>query len=106
MADRGPVSRATIAAGTGLNKTTVSSLVAELIEIRLLAETGDDERPGNVGRPAQTVRLSGNGVASLGLEINIDYLATCARARRARVASRPTTRPGLLLRLSTATACS
>jgi predicted NBD/HSP70 family sugar kinase len=78
VADSGPVSRATIAAGTGLNKTTVSSLVAELIEMRLLAETGDDERPGNVGRPAQTVRLSGNGVVSLGLEINIDYLATCA----------------------------
>jgi predicted NBD/HSP70 family sugar kinase len=78
VADRGAVSRATIAAGTGLNKTTVSSLVTELIDMRVLVDTGNDERPGNVGRPAQTVRLSSTGVVSLGLEVNIDYLATCA----------------------------
>jgi predicted NBD/HSP70 family sugar kinase len=78
IAAREPLSRARIAAGTGLNKTTVSSLVAELIESGLVAETGDEERPGNVGRPAQTVRLNPDGALSLGLEIHFDYLSVCA----------------------------
>jgi predicted NBD/HSP70 family sugar kinase len=78
VADRGPLSRARIASGTGLNKTTVSSLVAELIDTGLVAETGDDERPGNIGRPAQTVQLNPDGALSLGLEIHFDYLSVCA----------------------------
>jgi predicted NBD/HSP70 family sugar kinase len=78
VAERGPLSRARIAAETGLNKTTVSSLVAELISIDLLHDTGDDERPGRVGRPAQTVRLKPDGAFSLGLEIHFDFLSACA----------------------------
>jgi predicted NBD/HSP70 family sugar kinase len=78
VAARGPLSRASVASGTGLNKTTVSSLVAELISTGLLDETGDDERPGTVGRPAQTVRLNPDGALSLGLEIHFDYLSVCA----------------------------
>src|SRR5918996_13872 len=38
VAERGPRSRATIALETGLNKTTVSSLVTELIGLDLLVE--------------------------------------------------------------------
>ncbi len=76
IAERGPRSRATIAAETGLNKTTVSSLVAELIARRLLAD-GVVTR-GGMGRPAQDVALSGDGVAALGLEIQVDYLAAHA----------------------------
>jgi predicted NBD/HSP70 family sugar kinase len=78
VAAEGPLSRASIAAATGLNKTTVSSLVAELILTGLVDETGDDERPGTVGRPAQTVRLNPDGALSLGLEIHFDYLSVCA----------------------------
>lgn len=77
LAAHGPRSRATVAAETGLNKTTVSSLVAELIERRLIVEAGSEER-GSVGRPGQTIRLSGDGVFALGLEINVDYLAVRA----------------------------
>jgi predicted NBD/HSP70 family sugar kinase len=78
FATHGPLSRARTALETGLNKTTVSSLVAELIGTGLLAETGDEERPGNVGRPAQTVRLNPHGALSLGLEIQFDSLSVCA----------------------------
>jgi predicted NBD/HSP70 family sugar kinase len=78
FAAHGPLSRARTALETGLNKTTVSSLVAELIGTGLLAETGDEERPGNVGRPAQTVRLNPDGALSLGLEVQFDYLSVCA----------------------------
>ena len=53
VAGRGPCSRARIAGETGLTRGTVSSLVAELIEFDLLRETGEDERPGRVGRPAR-----------------------------------------------------
>ena len=48
--EHGPRSRATIAQETGLNKTTVSRLVGELIELGLLLERGIEAR-GTAGRP-------------------------------------------------------
>jgi predicted NBD/HSP70 family sugar kinase len=77
VSEHGPRSRATIALETGLNKTTVSSLVTELIGLDLLVERGLEQR-GTVGRPGQVVELSGSGVVALGLEINVDYLAVRA----------------------------
>jgi predicted NBD/HSP70 family sugar kinase len=77
VSDHGPRSRATIALETGLNKTTVSSLVTELIGLDLLVERGLEQR-GTVGRPGQVVELSDTGVVALGLEINVDYLAVRA----------------------------
>jgi predicted NBD/HSP70 family sugar kinase len=77
LSDHGPRSRATIALETGLNKTTVSSLVTELIGLDLVVERGLEQR-GTVGRPGQVVELSGDGVVALGLEINVDYLAVRA----------------------------
>src|SRR3954451_10106182 len=52
-----PCSRADIAAATGLNKTTVSSLVGELIERRLLRETGLTEH--RIGRSATMIVVDG-----------------------------------------------
>ncbi len=77
LSEHGPRSRATIALETGLNKTTVSSLVTELIGLELLVERGLEQR-GTVGRPGQVVELSGEGVVALGLEVNVDYLAVRA----------------------------
>jgi predicted NBD/HSP70 family sugar kinase len=77
VAGRGRISRATIAQETGLNKTTVSSLVAELVELGLVRET-EVELRGTVGRPALPVELSGGRVTGLGLEIGVDYLAVRA----------------------------
>jgi predicted NBD/HSP70 family sugar kinase len=71
---RGPRSRATIAQETGFNKSTVSSLVTELIELGLLAERGA-ERTGTVGRPGLVVEVAGAGAAGIGLEVNVDYLS-------------------------------
>ena len=76
VARSGPRSRARIAAETGLTRGTVSSLVTELIELELLRQTGEDERPGGVGRPAQTLELH-DRVVAVGLEVNVDYLAVC-----------------------------
>jgi len=74
--DAGPRSRARIAADTGLNKATVSSLVAELVDRGLLREA-EAER-GAVGRPGQPVELDGRTVCGVGAEINVDYLAVTA----------------------------
>ncbi|VVJ20504.1 Xylose repressor XylR (ROK family) [Amycolatopsis camponoti] len=70
----GPLTRASLAELTGLTKSTVSKLVGDLVEAGLLAETGP-ARGGERGRPGVEVVLSGTRVASLGLEINVDYLA-------------------------------
>jgi predicted NBD/HSP70 family sugar kinase len=77
VAGRGSRSRAAIAQETGLNKTTVSSLVGELIELGLVRET-EIELRGTVGRPAQPVELTGTLVVGLGLEVGIDFLAARA----------------------------
>jgi predicted NBD/HSP70 family sugar kinase len=74
---RGPRSRATIAQETGLNKTTVSRLVGELIELGLLLERGIEAR-GTAGRPGQVVDVARDGAVALGLEINVDYLSVQA----------------------------
>jgi predicted NBD/HSP70 family sugar kinase len=75
--DLGPRSRARIAEETGLNKATVSSLVAELVERGLLREgLADSSRA--LGRPGQLVELDGSGVCGVGAEINVDYLAVAA----------------------------
>lgn len=70
----GPLTRAALAELTGLTKSTVSKLVGDLVDAGLLAETGP-ARAGERGRPGVEVVLSGARVASLGLEINVDYLA-------------------------------
>src|SRR3954452_2151568 len=73
LRDAGPRSRARISVETGLNRGTVSSLVAELIE-RGLVRDGDVQRGGSVGRPGQTVELDGRGIGGIGVEINVDYV--------------------------------
>ncbi|MEO3855115.1 ROK family transcriptional regulator [Acrocarpospora sp. B8E8] len=74
--ENSPCSRADIAASTGLNKATVSSLVADLIDRRLLRETGLTEN--RVGRPATMLVLDGSPYAAIGIEVNVDYLTAVA----------------------------
>ncbi|THV38728.1 ROK family protein [Glycomyces buryatensis] len=69
-------SRADLAAKTGLNKATVSSLVAELIERRVLRESGSVI--GNIGRPAVLLSVDTGYFASLGVEVNVDYMTLVA----------------------------
>jgi predicted NBD/HSP70 family sugar kinase len=71
-----PCSRADIAATTGLNKATVSSLVSDLIERRLVREVGMTEN--RIGRPAMMLVLDGSPYAAIGLEVNTDYLTAVA----------------------------
>jgi predicted NBD/HSP70 family sugar kinase len=70
-------SRASIAANTGLNKATVSSLVSELIGSRMVREVGI--RSGAIGRPSRMLELDGSGLVAIGLEIDVEYIAGLAR---------------------------
>ena len=76
VASGGPLSRARIAAATGLTKATVSSLVDELVHAGLLTELGPEAR-GVVGRPGSDLELNRSRYAGLGLEVNVDYVAVC-----------------------------
>jgi predicted NBD/HSP70 family sugar kinase len=89
VARRGPRSRARIAAETGLNKSTVSKLVRELIALDLLTWTVTDEG-GAPGRPGRGVGLSGRRFAGIGLKLlplgaAIRVLDLAGTTRHARV---------------------
>ncbi|MDG4765444.1 ROK family transcriptional regulator [Solwaraspora sp. WMMD406] len=71
-----PCSRADIAAATGLNKATVSSLVADLIDRRLVREIGLTEH--RIGRPATMLVIDGAAYAAVGIEISADHLTAVA----------------------------
>ncbi|GAA3239024.1 ROK family transcriptional regulator [Actinocorallia longicatena] len=69
-----PMSRVEIADATGLHRTTVSNLMSELLERRLVREAGT-EHAGAIGRPRRGVALHGAHIGALGLEVNVDYIA-------------------------------
>jgi predicted NBD/HSP70 family sugar kinase len=81
-----PITRAQLAARTGLTKSSVSAIVAELLGAHLVVEQGT-RRGGDLGRPGTELVLARDGLAGLGLEVNVDYLAACVvdLARRSRV---------------------
>lgn len=66
--------RVDIAEATGLHRATVSNLVADLLDRRLVREVGI-EYAGAVGRPRRAVALHGAHVGVLGMEINVDYIS-------------------------------
>jgi predicted NBD/HSP70 family sugar kinase len=88
---RQPVSRADVAAATGLTRATVSAIVDELLAGRLLAEVDPAPRSG-AGRPGMGLCLATRGPAGLGLEVNVDYLAACVVDLTGRVRHRQTHR--------------
>ncbi|MEU4293456.1 ROK family transcriptional regulator [Kribbella sp. NPDC026596] len=63
-----PCSRAAIASGTGLNKATVTSIVSDLLDRRLVRET--QQTQNHVGRPATLLVLDGSAYATIGLEVS------------------------------------
>ncbi|MGI5127711.1 ROK family transcriptional regulator [Pseudonocardia sp. CA-107938] len=75
VAEAEPLSRARVADRTGLTRGTVSSLVDELIEARLLTELAVER--GGTGRPAAPLQLNRAGPAGLGLELGVDRLGAC-----------------------------
>lgn len=79
----GPQSRADLARGTGLTKATVSTLVADLIDRGLVAETA--AQAGSVGRPATLLAATGTSVVTLGMQIEVDHVSVVAMDLTGRV---------------------
>lgn len=69
-----PLSRAGIAALSGLTRATASTLVDELLSAGLVQEEALAPTSRS-GRPATGIALAAGGLGGIGLEINVDYLA-------------------------------
>jgi glucokinase-like ROK family protein len=67
------LSRARLADHTGLNKTTVSSLVEELISRGLVHEVGQDA--SGTGRPATLLDLNPQAGCIVGVELGVDFVS-------------------------------
>lgn len=72
-----PVSRADVAAATGLTRATVSALVDRLVQAHLVDEL-EPVVGHRAGRPAVPLVPARGTVAALGMEINVDYLGVRA----------------------------
>jgi len=76
IADTGTITRVQTATATGLTKSSISGLVADLVAAGLVEETeAVPSRGGDRGRPSAMLALHRHGAAGLGLELNVDYLA-------------------------------
>ncbi|GAA4418397.1 ROK family protein [Georgenia halophila] len=69
-----PLSRARLAAETGMTRSTVSRLTEELVRAGLITERDADDS-GRPGRPAVPLAPASGSVAGLGLHVNVDYMA-------------------------------
>jgi len=83
-----PVSRAQVASATGLTKATVSSLVDTLVEAGLVADLGRAVVRSGAGRPGAALALAPGAPVGIGLEVNVDYVATCTVALTGAVRER------------------
>jgi predicted NBD/HSP70 family sugar kinase len=87
LAAEGPLSRADLARGSGLSRTTVSSLVTELIGSGHVAETTDRGRPhkGGSGRPPLLVTLSAPAGGVAGVDIGHGHVRVALADRTGTV---------------------
>jgi glucokinase-like ROK family protein len=68
-----PFSRAELATRTGLNRSTVSIIINELIEDGFVLET--DLQSSRVGRPGRDLVLNPGGGGAIGVEIGVDFIS-------------------------------
>jgi glucokinase-like ROK family protein len=68
-----PISRAQLAVLTGLNKSTVSSLMEDLLERRLVHETGINS--AGTGRPATLLEINPLAGYIIGVELGVDFVS-------------------------------
>ena len=70
-----PLSRAALAAETGLNKATVSSIVKDLLNLGFARELGIDLTSMEVGRPAINLEPNPDAGYMIGMEIGVDFIS-------------------------------
>jgi glucokinase-like ROK family protein len=71
--NQAPLSRARLANLTGLNKSTVSNLVEELLERGLIYETGLNQ--SGTGRPSTLLELNPQAGCVIGVELGVDFIS-------------------------------
>jgi glucokinase-like ROK family protein len=70
-----PLSRASLANQTGLNKGTISTMVKTLLEAGFIREIGTDESSTDPGRPAIQLETNPTGGSLIGAEIGVDFIS-------------------------------
>lgn len=70
---RAPLSRAELATNTGLNRSTVSSIINRLLDEGLVQET--IFQSDRVGRPGMLLELNPAGGFAVGIEIGVDFIS-------------------------------
>jgi len=70
---KSPISRAQLAVITGLNKSTISSLVDELLMRNLVHEAGSNS--GAAGRPATWLEINPQAGLIIGVELGVDFVS-------------------------------
>lgn len=83
LRDHPPLSRAALAVATGLNKTTVSSLVQQLIDAGFVTETGVGKNI--TGRPGILLQLNPQAGGIIGVEMGVDFISVVLTDFAARV---------------------
>jgi glucokinase-like ROK family protein len=66
------ISRSGLAVETGLNASTVSNIVNDLLDEQLVREA--ELLQSEIGRPSRLLELNPKGGCALGVELNVDYL--------------------------------
>ncbi|MEH7248112.1 ROK family protein [Neobacillus niacini] len=69
---KGPISRAQISKNSGLNKATVSTMAAELIEEQLVYEIGASQSTG--GRKPVMLYFNSRAGYSIGVDLGVNYI--------------------------------
>jgi len=70
----GVISRAEIARRTGLSRTTVSSLVTDLLSAGLVTERAEHDRAAHAGRPPVMISLDQSAGVALGVDFGHSHL--------------------------------
>lgn len=98
---RSPLSRAGLSAATGLNPSTVSSVINDLLEGNFVREIGLE--PSERGRPGMLLGLNPDGGCAVGVEIGVDFVSVVLTdfiahvLWRKRIASDPQDEQGLII---------
>lgn len=88
----GPLSRADLARGTGLSRTTISGLVTDLVAAGQVVETTDKGRPhkGGSGRPPMLIALSPGSGTVVGVDLGHRHLRVALADRTGTVLAEET----------------
>jgi len=70
---RAPLSRAGLASCTGLNRSTISSIINDLLANELVQET--TLQSDRVGRPGMQLELNSAGGFAVGIELGVDFIS-------------------------------